>query len=360
MTTKWNFDHKFIEDVISKGYVLLDDPKLSKSKKKNIRTDIATFKRFLNGDFENRVNPISNPPYDIEKLKTYILKRMETQYHNLGPEMILWTMDLCYADIFNLNSHNKKTQLSLDEQVDLTLENYSENSKRFLSTAKPILSNDIIKQVQKAPSYIGTSYCYHDEITDLPYLIVNPKQAPWVLNHETEHAIEELRKLESHRYYSELGPIFFEILFNDILYKQQGYLNKGDYADRIEDTKEQLLVLYHYFDIMLTFAGMDFKVPTTTFVQEFQKICEDETDEGLISFLREEIATPDIVDDMSYVYSYLKAIELREQALSSKQDCAYLLDPYLKSKKFVFNPTSESFNTYRRFTEEMQAKTKVK
>ena len=37
MTSNWSFDKKFIEDVIAKGYVLLDDPKLSKSTKKVLK-----------------------------------------------------------------------------------------------------------------------------------------------------------------------------------------------------------------------------------------------------------------------------------------------------------------------------------
>lgn len=360
MIKKWAFDPKFIEDVISKGYILLEDPKIIKTKKKNIRTDIETFTRFLNGDFENRNDVISKPPHDIERLKSYILRRMEAQYHNLSEDIIIWTMDLCCEEIFKTRGIGQKSQLSLDEQADLTLENYAESSPRLLQQAKSILSNDIIRQVQEVPRLKSSSYCYYDEITDSPYLVIRPKQAPWIANHETEHAIEELRKIEPHRYYSELGPILFETLFNDILYKHQGYLNKGDCSERMKAAKEQLLVLFHYFDIMLTFAGMNFQVPTNIFLQEFSEICEDETDTGLVSFLREEIAPTDIVDEMSYLYSYLKAIELREQLSSSKQDCVYILDPYIKSKKFNFAPDKESFATYKRFVEEMQDKTKSK
>lgn len=358
MTTNWSFDPKFIEMVIKKGYVLLEDPKMPKSKKKNIRTDIATFKRFLSGDFENKSEIIANPPQDIERLKSYILTRMAKQYKTLGEELIIWTMDLCYEEIFKIRGQGRKTTLSLDEQVELTMENYQEHSPHIFRHARPILKDDVIHLVQEVPNLEGSSYCYHDEITDLPYLIINPNQAPWVVNHETEHAIEEFRRIIPHKFYSELGPILFETLFNDMLYKQQGFLNKGDYSDRIKDTEEQLLMLFHYFDIMLVFAGMNFQVPTDVFLQEFQEICEDETETGLKNFLREEIAPADIVDEMSYLYSYLKAIELREGIHKLKQDCTYTLDPYIKTKKFDFTPRKESFAIYRRFTEEMQSKTK--
>ena len=358
MTSNWSFDKKFIEDVIAKGYVLLDDPKLSKATKKSIRTDIQTFTRFTNGDFDSRPTFIPKPPHDLEKLKHYILRRMESQYHNLGEETILWTMDLGYEEIFKIKGRNKKTILTLDDQVETTLETYHDHSKRLLKAAKPILSNDIIRQIQEVKNLGTSSYCYYDEITGLPYLILNPKNASWITAHETEHAVEELRKLEGHRYYAELGPILIELLFNDTLYKNQGFLNVGDYKDRMLDAEEQLLTLFNYFEIMLTFASMNFNVPTDVFVKEFQEICESDTQEGLIDFLREEIAPTDLVDDMAYLYSYLKAIELREQLQTSKQDCAYVLEPHLKTKKFTFTPKKENFDIYRRFHEEMVSKTK--
>lgn len=358
--SKWTFEQKFISDVINRGYVLLDNPHISKSKRKSIKTDIETFTRFLSADYENREQQLTKPPKDLEKLKRYILKRMQEQYNNLGEETILWTMDLYFEDIFKDIKRGSKTILTLDEQSELTLENYSENSRRLLPTAKSILSDEILKQIQCVPNLKTSSYCYYDEITDLPYLIVRPTQAPWVLNHETEHAIEEIRKLVPNAMYSELGPILFELLFNDTLYKNQGYVNIGDYNMRMFDTKESLLTLFHYFDIMMDFKNLNFEVPTDVFLDSFREICQSDEDEDVINFIREEIATTEITEDMSYLYSYLKAIELREQATTKKEDFAYILDPYIRTKKFKFQPTEESFNAYKRFTTEMKEKTKTK
>lgn len=358
--SKWMFDQKFLSDVIDKGYVLLDNPHISKAKKKNIRTDIATFKRFLSEDYENKSEQITKPPKDIERLKQYVLKRMQEQYKNIGEETILWTMDLYFEDVFKDIERGRKTILTLDEQAELTLENYSNNSRRLLPTAKSILSDEIIKQIQYAPNLKSSSYCYFDEITDLPYLIVNSNQSPWVLNHETEHAIEEIRKLIPNIAFSELGPIFFELLFNDILYKNQGYINIGDYNTRMFDSKESIMKLFHYFDIMMDFKNLNFEVSTDVFLDSFRELCQSDEDEDVINFIREEIATTDITEDMSYLYSYLKAIELREKSQEKKEDCAYILDPYIKTKKFKFQPTEESFKTYKRFTTEMQEKTKIK
>lgn len=357
MKTNWNFNKQFIKEVISKGYVLLDDPKLPKIAKKSIKTDISTFTRFINGNFELK-DFVAKPPHDVEKLKSYILTRMQYQYKTLGEDLINWTRDLCCEGIFKLNGKNNNTDLSIDDQAELTIENYSKNSRRFLTIAKPVLSDEIIRQIQITPELKNTSYCYNDEITDLPYLIINPKQAPWILNHETQHAIEAIKKYDSHRLYGELGSIFFELLFNDVLYKNQGYLLQGDYGIRQKDTEKTLLMLYNYFQIMLNFKARNFDVPTDVFQQEFLKICNSNEENDLINFLRTEIAPPDIVDDMTYLYSYFKAIELREELLTHKQDSAYLLEPYIKTKKFNFTPNTESFSTYKRFTEEMKEKSK--
>lgn len=357
MTTKWSFDQQFIKDVIDKGYVLLEDPKLTKSKKKNIRIDINKFQNFLRGEFE--ITPSTqNLPHNIEQLKRVILKKMQDQYKTLGPELILWTMDLCYQEIFKQQGRKTKTKLSIDDQAELTLENYRTNAKDFSQTAEQILSPSIIRQVQEVPDLEDTSYCYFDEITELPFLIVNPKQAPWALNHETEHAVEELKKLEAHRYFHELGPILLELLFNDTLYKNQGFLRKGDYADRIEDSEETLRKLYRYFDVMLMFSQTNFQVPTDVFLEEFGNLCYASDEEGVIDFIREEVDPSEMVDEMAYLYSYLRAIELREQIQDGKQDTVQLLEQHLLSKKFTFKPTEETFATYKRFTKEMKEKTR--
>ncbi len=359
MTTNWTLDEKFIAEVIKRGYTLLEDDRLPKSKRKSIKTDLDTFIRFQNGDFENKSGIIPKPPRNIDKLKNYILKRMKAQYDELGEELILWTMDLYFEKIFEIRGRCQKTKLTIDEQKEITLENYDKNSKLHLKIARPILSDDIIRQVQNVPYLDSSSYCYYDEITTLPFIIVDAMQAPWILNHETEHAVEEIKKISGTKYYSELGPILFELLFNDILYKNQGFLNKGDYSDRMIDTEETLVRLVRYFDVMLTFKQHNFEVPTDLFLREFSDVCDLDTEEGLKDFLREEIAPADIVDDMTYMYSYLKAIELREKH-NPNEDFSYAITPHIKSKKINFTPSENSFEIYRNFTREMQEKTHSK
>ena len=109
---------------------------------------------------------------------------------------------------------------------------------------------------------------------------------------------------------------------------------------------------------MMAFSQTNFQVPTDIFLEEFSNLCYSSDEEGVIDFIREEVDPSEIVDEMAYLYSYLRAIELREQIQDKKQDCIELLEPHLTSKKFTFTPTEETFATYKRFTKEMKEKTK--
>ena len=61
---------------------------------------------------------------------------------------------------------------------------------------------------------------------------------------------------------------------------------------------------------------------------------------------------------MRYLFSFLKAIELREAKINNPQ--AELLEPYIKSKKFNFEIPQDSFRVYDRYIEEMNQKVKKK
>ena len=59
----------------------------------------------------------------------------------------------------------------------------------------------------------------------------------------------------------------------------------------------------------------------------------------------EEILSGEIEKLMSYLFSYLKAIELYEQTIKTKNDGYDILKPYL-TPKFNFDFSSDSFFVY--------------
>ena len=61
---------------------------------------------------------------------------------------------------------------------------------------------------------------------------------------------------------------------------------------------------------------------------------------------------------MNYLFSYLKAIELRERTIITKRTGDSILEPYINSNKFKFYPPKDIF-IYERYIEEMKGKTKI-
>lgn len=355
MTTNWQLDKDYLRKVIETGIEKLNDPTLSKSKKSLIKYDIETFKRFLQDDYENRDTYSTNFPKNIEKLKEYILTKMQRQYKTLGEDLIRWIIKLSQTNIFESQISSHSTQLSIEEQAELTLKTYENNSKKLLIPARTIILNNQINQIQQALSLETSSYCHHDDITNLPYLIINPTEAPWILNHEVEHGVEGLLNYKKHDLYTELGPHFFELLFLDELYKKQNNIASGDYQARIDDAAYFLKTLSSYFKIMLLFASVNFNVPTTIFIDTFienQHIYEN----NLIEYLKEEIATDEQVNNMCYLFSFLKAIELREKN-KKVGDSIDLLEPYITTQKFIFSIPQDNFKPYQRYISEQKQKT---
>lgn len=355
----WQFDKKNLEQIIRQGYILLENPEISRNQRNDIITDINTFTSFLYDEYENQTEFIPKPPKDIERLKRYTLSRMKKQYQSLGTSLINWIMDLYNTDIFQFENAEQKNNMGIDEQAELTLENYSKNSKKTYKPALKLIKNTKTPQIQQVLSLYSSSYCYHNSITNKPYLIINPTTDPWIFNHEVEHAVETTTQKYIHPLYPELGPIFFELLFNDILYNHQGFLNKGDYSERITECRYELNSLYRYLYAMQVFAKDSFVVSTEKFKQTFMEITGI-SEENICTYIREEAVPSDKEEDLQYLLAYLKGIELRERARSKKEDCSDLLSTYLNSQTLNFTPTPEKFNIYKAYVNEMKSKTKTK
>lgn len=365
MASKWQIDPAFLQETITQGYRLLDNPSVSSKRKRTIKNDIIDFNRYLQGDFDIGENDASNVPKDLEKLKTHILNKMQKQYKKLGPELINWIIDLSYEAIFE--TYNKEhdyqtadiTNLTIDEQAELTMENYKKHSPRFYIPAKEIIVNNKIRQIQLVTDKEDCdSYHRRNTINHIPLIIINSKDAPNTLNHETQHGNEEILKYKTPFYYSELGSSYFELLFTDELYKRQGYILEGDCQDKIAETDDLLYLLGEYFRTLLAFANKNFEIPTDEFLSTFIEN-ENISADTIEDYLREEIATSEIDEDMDYVFSYLKAIELREKTQDFKGDSALLLDRYNNTRKFRFDIPQNGYAVYERFVQEVKEKTKT-
>lgn len=357
---RWSFDKDYLRDVIILGKKKLENKNLSRRKRQSIRIDIDTFERFLLDDFELKSSDsyAFSTPNNIDKLKDYILVKMKKQYDMFGVDAINFIIDLNDTGLFEESKGiSDITELSISEWVELIIKNYEKNLPKFVLPAREILLDDEVKQIQLIET--EDSYCHYDYITDKSYILVNMTDAPCIFNHEVEHAIEEYFRYHTNYLYDELGAILNEMLFNEELYKLKGCLFFGDYDFRIDESAYLLNSVCDYFKVLLYFATRNFDVSTNEFVDTFVKYgIVDEN--NVLEYLSEDIATNYMEGNMGYLFSFLKAVELRELFINSNRDAFYILEYYLKNKKFVFRKPKDGFMLYNRYIDDVKSRVRKK
>lgn len=358
MKNKWEFDKEYIQYLLDRTQKLLKSGFISKTRRENLKKDELVFTSFLNDDFSLNVFENNYSEKDLEQLIQLTLKDMKLIYKIIGPQLMDWIIELDESRIFKGEESDDKTQLSIDEQAEMTLKNYEKNSKTLLSEAKNLLYDT--NQIQLVLDDEISSLCFNTEIINIPFIVVNPTEGPNILNHELQHGIEQILCYNQNYFYAELGSQFFELLFLDFLAEKNGYLKSGDFDFRFIDICQDLNSIAEFFLLTKEFVKKDFKVSSEEFMEKCESLlyiprCE------LKNYLTEEILNDSgIKDVMRYVFSYLKAIELREKQLLSNEDALEMLDKYLKKRKFVFDINSDYINIYNKHVEEMYSRVRKK
>ncbi len=354
----WHIDKKYFEESINKGYKLLKRNDLDKDYKRIINSEIKVFKKYLNNQFDyNDSSEMNYEKYDNnisielnDKIKNNALNKMKKQYKILGDNLIEYFKLLLKSNILEEKMGEDKTFVDINTQYEYTLENY----KRHSNLLYQALINNMNKKdnilVESDNSLQYSSYCYYSHINDSQILVINPSDNCYNLNHELEHALENILGFNSGNYFQELGAISFEMLFLDLVYNINSYINSGDYEDRIFDMYWYLDELVRYFSLMQEFKKRDFNVSLSDFtklIMEKMDILDDE----VLSFVLEEILGDGKDASMLYLFSYLQAIKIRKFHYISNIDILDLIKNYLLTNKYYFNDINdfkiydEYFNT---------------
>lgn len=356
---RWCFDKDILRNTMLLGKEKLLSRKLSSRLRQIIKIDIKILDYFLNDnyDIDDASYYILSIPNDMDKLRDYILIRMEKQYKTLGDEFIRFIIDMSNTYLFDdgIISFVGNSKLSMDERMELTIKNYERNSHKFLGIAKKILLDRDVGQIQVASGY--GSYCHRDSISHKQFIVIDESSESSVLNHEVEHAIEMYLGYSNNILYDELGSILYEMLFNEVLYDSKGFLDNYNFDFRLNETRLLLDEIAIYFEIMLYFVTRNFNISTNEFVSTFMKYMNRDLD-ATCDYLRERIASDSIVNSMKYLFSFLKAVELREKYIMNKEAGFFLFEHYLKSKKFNFKLPQDGFCVYDRYVNEMVEKTR--
>lgn len=353
MTTNWKFDEEYLKSLLERSKKRLETTPLSSRKRKNLETDIRLFEQFLTNQYEGIDVKHLPLPKNIDDLKDKILKKMHKCYKTLGEPAIDWALSLDEDQFFYGFGSMEETELGIEDQAQLTIANYKKISPVFYKTSKQMLYPSGPSKIHIADFLDCSSYSHHVEITDEPILIVDPYEAPWIFNHELQHAVEELLGYKTNYYYQELGSHYVEPHFLERLYEQQGFIRDHDYKKRLQDTSDSISETENYLLVLKLFAQTDFKVSTDDFLSILSEY--EEVPKEVLSY--HTIATyygEDEQSSLMYLFSYLKAIELYEESREYKGDHSVVLKPYLKSKKFQYTPPEEGYKVYEKFINRME------
>lgn len=353
---KWKFNKEYLEKLIKKGKILLKSNKISEKNKKHILEDINRFSNFLNEDFDNHESYVETKQERInfELIKLKVLSRLKAIHSILGNNLIEWIINLDEEKVFGYSYLSKRSIISINKQKELTLQNYKKNSLYLYEYANKML-NDKNSHIQLVNNLENSSYCYFSTITKSPFLVIDPFEFPFVLNHELEHGIEYSLNIFMHPFYDELGSVYFESLYLDLLYKEQGFLYPYEAFQRINDVNETLSKISKLLLIIKVLEKNNFNISDKEFISIFINfnLCSKE---NLLNFLTEEIINYGIYTDLCYLFSTLKSIEL---CIKDKHyDKFDILKKYIKTNKFIFVPNKKLYNTYYDYINKLDRKIK--
>ena len=360
MSKQYNFNHSDFKKYINRGYYLLRNANLSPKEKFMIRDDINFLSNFLN---ENGISyePLavkSNCIRTFQSLKTEYINFLKVLYRELGERLINFIIDLESENILcaDYNYIDSGFIIPLEYQEELTLRNYEKNSKILYSYAQEMFSKKPTSKIQEMNICDGSSYCHYSSILNLPFLVINPSEAPYVLNHEVEHGVECLLNLDINDEYKELGPIYFELLFNDMLYDSNRTITPSSYVSRLVDAEDILYELTKTFNVIKELVKYNFMVSDAKFKSILIDILKLH-DNNVYSYLINDDLLINIKTQIRYLLSYLKAIELRK-ITDRRNDSFYILREYLNQRNFSFKPDEKSYDVYKEFVNEMKSKSK--
>lgn len=348
---KWQFDESTIKDAINAGNRFLLDKSISKKQRREITSDIKRFQRFLNGDFEL----VEQKKYlKMPQLKYNILRSMRKHSKFLNQESISWLIGLEQSNIFDVDDEIPAYSIPIEESINHTLENYKRKAPVFYNYAYELLKNKKINLIHETPLN-GSSYCFYSDILQLPFIVINSSTEASTLNHEIQHAIEYLLGITTSSFYSEFGPIYFETLLNEQLYNYYGKDILSSSLNRIYDANRFLEIVKCYLYALSVFSYYDFIVDDDLFYTTFYDITNLQGEE-LIKFLNDEIVESEISDTLSYLFSFLKAIEISSLEKKDNLEASYKFNLVLYNKKFKFDKPKDGFQVYKDFVTEVKEK----
>ena len=364
--TKYNFDRKTLQYSLEQCKKKLKSRSLPLVEKFAYEEDETFFSNMLSGNYSNITDEfyyyegieddIEDNEYSFEELKEILIGKSIELSKILGDNIIDLIIQLQEEEVFYIPSETEEKTLTMDEQVEYTIKNYEQNSKKLLIPARRLLQEK--KLIQATTKDEISSYTQFPYSVDLPFIIVNPNERTCILNHELEHALEYILNIDREKkgLYLELGSIYFEMLFCDQLHKLSEDKYSSDYQKRVYETYLYILQFYPLFKFIKELKSRNFQISDKIFKQLCKNVLgveENELEDYVIYIFEDD----NIITQLCYLLSHLKAIELREQNGRKKQDSLDIILPeIIKPVSADQKSNKEKILTYRRYLSEIERK----
>ena len=356
MDSKYKFDLVYLKNTARKLSQMLKNNKLSKFEKFNIKCDIMTLNDLISIS-ENKTSlfecEISQNVSSIKKAKEDLFNKMIDEYNYFGDKLIKFIIELNDSKVLENDFIDDMIfDNNLDELVIKTSELYSSYSNKLYKQVIKMLSKDSILEVKNADF---SSFRAYINYLKKCFFVIDSTYAPFSLSHEAFHGITAIRGINYHPFYEELGSILFETLYIDKLYDEKTIDSKKMYFIRIDNCLELLDDLADYFKLLLIFKDKYFMVSDKEFCETIRNnIPMYETKQALIDYLS-YYALDTKTDDLTYIISFIKSLEIREKIKCDKRLGINSLFNTLHSNSFTIN-TNETFECTKRYIKEIHKK----
>ena len=358
---RFEFDRKFLEDTVSMLKAKLGDESLSIIDKCNVDNDLYFFQNMLKGNFVNTCDEEDfdedvfdddlDDDYTIDDCVEMFISKCRELYDILGIRAINLIIKLYEKNIFYYPKFQEKVVLPIEEQAEYTIKNYERNSRKLLVPASSILFPKDHPHIQCVDSFDESSFCYYSEVLREPFIIVDPENGESILNHEVEHACESIIGIGKKIDFQEVGSIFHELLFCDLLREKVGDKYSTAIPDRIVESTCFIRRLYPLFLIIKELQKRHFEVSSDELFELCSKydLLDEET--TFYEYVVDNVMRGGIDTMVNYLFSHLKAIELREKAIRTGRDSLDLLVEEM-SRPLTYRSSDDKILIYKRFLDE--------
>ena len=239
----------------------------------------------------------------------------------------------------------------MNKVATITLELFSKYSIELFNLASAAIANKSILVVEDLSS---RSFMTPINSIHKGFCVVDKNDSPDTLAHEIEHLNEYILGYKIPTLYDELGPITFETLFIDEMVDSKIPGAELLYFNRLRTTSNYLEDLCGYYKAILYAKKYNFNMSDSKFILMMNEIMSIEK-KYIIEFLSEEYNNNTFFEELIYIISFIKSIDIRNKMLDDKKKGLKELKKCLNASDISFNE-KKYYESVKRYIKEINRK----